>query len=283
MVPLTYDRVAEISKATKADRLPTGPGVVAVANDGLCLDEAEIPNREWRQYVLAQQQAGHATAPLLPDPAALPVANYYTNRFYDFYPVVGISYEQAQAFCRWRSQVVQELYRKSSALSDTLAKDYFRTIYRLPTEAEWENAAQVASGLPFGTSCQRLPVRVVPGAAAYLRQRSGSQQSAEAIKAEITAYNATHPTRCIINCVQDGPTFLATSTPGYIYQQPANDFGLYQMLGNVAELVQEKGITKGGSYRDALADCRIKARGTYRGPAPYIGFRAAFTIVFPNR
>lgn len=51
----------------------------------------------------------------------------------------------------------------------------------------------------------------------------------------------------------------------------------------VAELVQERGITKGGSYRAALPACRIKARGSYRGPASYIGFRAAFTLSYPSR
>ena len=283
LTPLTYAQVAAATNVTKADRLPTGPGVVSVANDGLCIDEAEIPNREWRHYLAAQQQAGVATTGLTPDASALPVADYFTNHFYDFYPVVGISYEQATAFCRWRSQVISLLYNKGTAATDTLARDYVRVVYRLPTEAEWEHAALVDSHLPYGTSCTRLPVTVNPGAAEYLRQRSGSTQPASTIKMDIAAYNATHPLRHRVNYAQEAPYFLRSPTPAYIYQGPPNDFGLYQMLGNVAELVQEKGITKGGSYRDALVDCRIKARGNYRGPLPYVGFRAVFTLSYPNR
>jgi hypothetical protein len=50
------------------------------------------------------------------------------------------------------------------------------------------------------------------------------------------------------------------------------------MLGNVAEMVQERGLTKGGSYRDDLAACRIKARGQVGGPAPTVGFRAVCVV-----
>jgi hypothetical protein len=283
LTPLTYAQVAATTNVTKADRLTTGPGIVSVANDGLGFDEAEIPNREWRLYLGAQRQAGLATADLEPATSALPVADYFTNRFYDFYPVVGISYEQAVAFCRWRSQVVSLAYNKDATAADTLAQDYVKIIYRLPTEAEWEHAALVDSNLPYGTSCTQLPVKINPKAAEYLRQRSGSMQPASAIRAAIVAYNATHPLRHRINCAQDEPYFLRSATPSYVYQGPPNDFGLYQMLGNVAELVQEKGLTKGGSYHDTLAQCRIKARGSYRGPAPSIGFRAAFTLSYPNR
>ena len=88
--------MAETSKLHSGERLPTAPGVVAIANDGLSIDEAEIPNHEWRYYVLTQQQTGHSVAALLPNSADLPVPDYFTNQFYDFYPVVGISYEQAQ-------------------------------------------------------------------------------------------------------------------------------------------------------------------------------------------
>jgi formylglycine-generating enzyme required for sulfatase activity len=283
LTPLTYAQVETATNVTKADHLPIGPGVVSVANDGLCFDEAEIPNRAWRHYVAAQRQAGIALATLEPTATALPIATYYTDPFYDYYPVVGISYEQAQAFCRWRSQVVSSLYNRGSSPVDTLAKDYIRVVYRLPTEQEWEHAALVDSQLPFGTSCTHLPVTVVAGAADYLRRRSGSSQPTSVIKADILAYNATHPIRHRINYAQEGPYFLHSATPSYVYQGPANDFGLYQMLGNVAELVQEKGITKGGSYRDALTNCRIKARGTYMGPTPAIGFRTAFTLSYPNR
>ncbi|WP_305020579.1 formylglycine-generating enzyme family protein [Hymenobacter cheonanensis] len=263
---------------------PYPPGAVWVDNANAWLDEAEISNQEWRQYELQQVKAGVPAAALAPSAAAQPVPDYYTNRFYTYYPVVGISYEQAQAFCKWRSQVVTALLnqRNHVALADSLNPAYVRCRYRLPTEREWEAAAALQSKLPFGTACPTLPVQLVPAAAAYLRQRSGSTKPVAEIQADIIAYNKTRPTLAVITCAREAPYFLRSQTPGYVYQRPVNYYGLYQLLGNAAELVQEKGVTKGGSYRDALSDCRIAARGTYAGPAPHIGFRAAATVSRPT-
>jgi formylglycine-generating enzyme required for sulfatase activity len=264
---------------------PYPAGAVWVDNANVWIDEAEISNREWRQYEQYQLKNGVPATELSPETRAQPVADYYTNGFYNYYPVVGISYEQAQSFCNWRSHVVTALLNQKQhiAPTDTLNPAYVRCLYRLPTESEWEAAAAGQSNLPFGTACTTLPVQVAPEAASYLQQRSGSAKSATEIRADIIAYDKTNPSLSTINCAQEVPYFIQSATPGYAYQEPTNYYGLYQMLGNAAELVQEKGITKGGSYRDALPDCRIKARGTYTGPAHYIGFRAAAVITRPNQ
>ncbi len=255
---------------------PVGPGVVVFSLTGLAIDEAEITNLDWRLFVADAFPADSSSVDMLttiaPDSAALPVRDYYTSPFYAYYPVVGISYEQAKRFCEWRSEVVNKRIAKSKDF-DGLAFEY-----RLPTEAEWEEAAEVHSGQPYGTACTQLPVQIADGAAAYLQKRAAVSTPVAQIKADIVAYNKQQPVRTWINCAQPDPYFLRLSTPGYVYQGPANDFGLFQMLGNVAEMVEEAGITKGGSYRDDLAACTIKARGRYNGPSATVGFRAVCTV-----
>ncbi|GAA3960935.1 formylglycine-generating enzyme family protein [Hymenobacter antarcticus] len=277
-------RVPPVQPATgPAAALPGMPGVVAINRAGLAIDEAEIPNQEWHQYQLHQQAAGVSVLSLTPQSDSLPVSDYYTNPFYTYYPVVGISYEQATAFCRWRSAMVTEALNTALHHPDTLSTEYIRCTYRLPTEAEWELAARARMGKPYGTTCPEVPVWVNPRAAAYLKYRTGSNAEIATLEADIKAYNKRKPLRSIINYAQSEPYFLALKTPDYVYQRPANSFGLYQLLGNAAEMVQEKGLTKGGSYRAPLAACTVKSRGSYTGPAPTIGFRCVCEVALPNR
>jgi len=44
--------------------------------------------------------------------------------------------------------------------------------------------------------------------------------------------------------------------------------------------VKEKGITKGGSYRDKIDDCSIDKKGEYIGASPTVGFRAVCKIKY---
>ena len=262
-------------------KLMEGPGVVRFSLSGLAIDEAEITNLDWRLYVAeafpADVSSDDSRRAVLPDPAALPVPDYYRSPFYAYYPVVGISYEQAVAYCQWRTRALNERLKQDVHFAGESVE------YRLPTEAEWEEAAEVRSGLPYGTTCLELPVRVAPGAAAYLQKRSGSSAPVAQIKSDIEAYNRRQPVRAWMNCAQAEPYFLRLATPGYVYQGPPNDFGVYQLLGNVAEMVQERGLTKGGSYRDDLTACRIRARGHAEGPAPTVGFRAVCVVQQPRK
>lgn len=65
---------------------------------------------------------------------------YFSSNDYNDYPVVGVTWEQATAFCAWRTEyLLQGLGREARQMQR----------YRLPSEIEWEFAARGKEGNPF--------------------------------------------------------------------------------------------------------------------------------------
>jgi hypothetical protein len=265
--------------------LPLGmPGGILLTKDGWAIDEAEVPNIEWKRYQQQLVAAGSDVAATQLTASALPVPDYFSNVFYDYCPIVGVSYEQVVAFCKWRGKVIsQKINQDKLGSPDSLAAAHIVVESRLPTEAEWEQAALAKRGLPYGSKCTSGPVRVNPKAALYFKQRSGTKAEVSQVKADIITYNRTQPSRSFVNYNQAEPYFLRLATPAYVFGGPTNDYLLYNVLGNAAEMIQERGIAKGGSYRDPLSACTVTSRSQYSGPSPTVGFRCVIRATQPNR
>ncbi len=123
--------------------------------------------------------------------------NYFHHEAFDDYPVVGINWKQANAFTKWRSQMMNAFLRKIK--QPTLPE------FRLPTESEWEYASR--GGLDFSP---------YPWGGPYTRNIKG-------------CFLANFkPLRG--NYVADGG-LKSIKTASY----NPNGYGLYDMAGNVAE------------------------------------------------
>lgn len=59
---------------------------------------------------------------------------YFSHPSYGNYPVVGVSWKQAVAFCHWRTRYLNTWLLKNKRATES--------DFRLPTEAEWEYAAR---------------------------------------------------------------------------------------------------------------------------------------------
>ncbi|NQU86413.1 MAG: SUMF1/EgtB/PvdO family nonheme iron enzyme [Mariniphaga sp.] len=124
---------------------------------------------------------------------------YFSHVGFDEYPVVGISWKQAEAFCNWRTNLFVSF---RSRLNETPPHDF-----RLPTEAEWEYASRGG-----------YKNALYPWGSYYTRNQEG-------------CFVANFkPLRG--NYVADSPSNVTTMMTGTF---DPNAYGLYDMAGNVAE------------------------------------------------
>ena len=186
--------------------------------------------------------------------------DYFWHDAYGDYPVVGVSWEQAQAFCQWRT-INKNNYKKSKGKQ-------FVNSFRLPSEAEWEYAAR--GGLEGAT---------YPWGGPYTKNDRGCfMANFKPLRGNYTADQALY----------------TVEADAY---EP-NDYNLYNMSGNVAEWVMssyeessyeysssinpsvndvdnQRKVVRGGSWKDVAYFLQVSSRDyEYKDSVrSYIGFR----------
>lgn len=233
------------------------PGTVKLS-ENLFVDETEITNISWMEYVAWQKKHFGKTSPeyieSLPDTNVWEGNNspyvtfYFRHPAYRDYPVVGISYEQAIAFCEWRTERVKEY---QSANKKNIVPKNFR--YRLPTESEW----------------------------AAVAQRGYSTKTQKQLNSKKFADAGLHNTRRVLGN-ESGTSGLLNQNADItapIYSYWPNDLGVYNSIGNVSEMTSEKGLAKGGSWMDEEKNISIGSRYNYTEPTCYIGFRCVCEVI----
>jgi len=197
---------------------------------------------------------------------------YYSHPAFGNYPVVGVNWRQATAFCVWRTQYLNAHLegRHMATESD----------FRLPTESEWEYAAR-------GGRSQSM----YPWGNYYLRNKRGC------LLANFKPGRGNYP--------EDGGFYTVRADAYW-----PNDFGLYCMAGNVAEWTSsfyyegasnfehdmnpdirwnakdtdpprmKRKVIRGGSWKDVGIYLQTSARTyEYQDTAKsYIGFRCVIDL-----
>lgn len=200
---------------------------------------------------------------------------YFSHAGYNEYPVVGVSWEQANAFAAWRTDYLRR----------SLGGFAYVEPYRLPTEAEWEFAARAGVNDNMYPWEGDLPIAERGCFYANFKPQEG-------------------------NYIKDGN--LITAKVG---TYSPNDFGLYDMAGNVSEWTSTaytesinkltndinpeyryyaaigdtdkdpykmtRKIVRGGSWKDVAKDIRsdIRMWEYANEQRSYIGFRCVRTQI----
>tara|TARA_B100001063_G_scaffold60921_1_gene55138 strand:+ start:96123 stop:97484 length:1362 start_codon:yes stop_codon:yes gene_type:complete len=186
--------------------------------------------------------------------------DYFWHDAYSDYPVVGVSWQQAKAFCEWRTKHHNDARRER--------KMHNVARYRLPSEAQWEYAARgglQAATFPWGGPYAKNDRGCFMANFKPLRGDYAADQSLYTVEAD--AYEP-------------------------------NDFNLYNMAGNVSEWVDssydpssyeyastinpsvndannKRKVVRGGSWKDVAYYLQVSSRDyEYADSArSYIGFR----------
>ena len=200
--------------------------------------------------------------------------NYFWHPAFDDYPVVGVNWKMATAFSFWRTQLWNtfQSYRKDGINTED---------FRLPTEHEWEYAARGGHEMaPF------------PWGGYYIRNAKGC------LLANFKPGRGNYP--------EDGGLYTVKADAYF-----PNDYGLYNMSGNVAEWTssayhenaygflhdlnpdlrydateddnetQKRKVIRGGSWKDIAFFLQTGSRHwEYQDTTKsYVGFRCALTFL----
>ncbi|MBP6283819.1 MAG: SUMF1/EgtB/PvdO family nonheme iron enzyme [Paludibacteraceae bacterium] len=201
---------------------------------------------------------------------------YFYHDGYGDYPVVGINWEQASAFCHWRTNFYNQAQINNNR---HIVQDY-----RLPTESEWEYAARGGKDLsmyPWGGNY----IRTAKGCfmANFKPQRGNYTVDGFMIAAQVASF-------------------------------PPNNYGLYDMSGNVAEWtssayhesnysfvndlnpsyqynakasdpeIMKRKVIRGGSWKDIgyYLQCGTRTYDYQTESRSYIGFRCVRSVIGAN-
>ena len=186
--------------------------------------------------------------------------DYFSHPAYQDYPVVGVSWTQAVAFCNWRTNFKNGYQREKGKPNVSR--------FRLPNEGEWEYAAR--GGIPSGT---------YPWGSPYLlNDRACFLANFKPLRGDYAVDQAVYTV--------EAKSYLP------------NDYNLYNMAGNVAEWTnssynseayeyvaslnpnmsfdnENRKVVRGGSWKDVAYFLRVSSRDyEYSDTArSYIGFR----------
>lgn len=183
---------------------------------------------------------------------------YYRNSAYKSYPAVNVSKEGAALYCIWFTEQMNKMLPEDKQMK-----------FRLPFKAEWLRAAE-------GTNSDRVYAWDGP----FLRNDKGQflANFAQVMESSISRNEEGE-----LTIVKDLPLSTESSksvdaiAPADAYWP--NEFKLYNLNGNVSEMLSESDEVIGGSWFDGGHDISNRSTRKYNGSSALVGFRIVATAI----
>jgi YD repeat-containing protein len=204
---------------------------------------------------------------------------YFCHPAFKEYPVVGITWDQANAFCHWRSVIMEEF----------LSTNKIQSVhpYRLPTEVEWEYAARggkINNKYPWGsyyTSTQKgcFLANFKPKRGNYIADSDYSTKTMKVGSFDPNGYGLYDMAGNVAEW-----TSTAYDPSGYEMINSLNPEYQYNASENDPPALKRK-IVRGGSWKDVSYYIQVSTRDyEYQDSArSFIGFRCVMNAIEDER
>lgn len=254
--------------------VPSGNTLIqndTIAVQGFYMSKGEVTNIQYQEFIAYLKRTNQTDLLKIAEVDSLNwktelkwgndayVEHYHDHPAYNNYPVVNVSREGAELYCEWLTKMY-----------DSLSGGELKVKFRIPTHQEWMRAVQ---GSHFKSSYSWGGPYLRNAKGQYLANfvRCGAEnitRNPESGQFEVTTKNVGY----------HFDTDNADVTAPSISYWP-NEFGIYNMNGNVSELVSDKKIVVGGDWRSPGYDIRNESSRTYTGSSVTVGFRVVASWV----
>lgn len=232
------------------------PNTLAM-NARLCIDLTEVPGYMYKNYLAesAKEDGLNSSSfaakkpdfqkweELFEDTDATVIENkFFESDEFALVPLVGITKQQAEAFCDWRTKVLEAELAKMSKRERAQFPKKFK--FRLPTANEWSRMRFLSQEKPMMKELDKIA--------------SSNLKVFKFSKAKLVKNS---------------------EKIDHIYSIKDPKFGFFNIFNNVSELTSEDAVAVGGSWFEANENNNFQQTFSYEGAEAWLGFRCVFEII----
>lgn len=204
---------------------------------------------------------------------------------FSHYPVINITHEAAIAYCNWLTDEYNNQKKRK----------FKKVKFRLPTLQEWQIAALGYYNFQSWNLDENL-VEVYMPKDTTMELATGKHITIKATDISYPWYGSYYYRRkiqnhkyCFLGNIKVPENCIPCQIPkvagdgysmmGHVADYFPNNIGLYDVVGNVAEMIDQNGKACGGSWDHLPNDCTIRSIANYVKPNSWVGFRVFMEVL----